>query len=194
MVGAYREADIAIVGMSGRFPGADNVDAFWRNLCDGVESVTFFSDEELLAAGVPASLIANPNYVKAAPVLREAGVVSACGGVVSSYLLANVAHDEFPGQTAGAVHISNDKDFLSTRVSFKLNLRGPSFTVQSACSSSLLAVHQACQLLRLNECDMMLAGASSVRVPQVQGYVAEKRNLYSLDGHCRPFDAEGQGT
>ncbi|MGN6569996.1 MAG: type I polyketide synthase [Pseudolabrys sp.] len=241
MANTLRESDVAIVGMSCRFPGAETVEAFWDNLCNGTESITFFSDAELLAAGVPPSLIANPNYVKAAPILRDAemfdaaffglspkeaalmdpqhrlflevaweavenagydpysypgkiGVVSACGGVVSSYLLANVDHDEFPGQTASAVHISNDKDFLSTRVSFKLNLRGPSFTVQSACSSSLLAVHQACQILRLGECEMMLAGASSVRVPQVQGYLAEKRNLYSLDGHCRPFDADGQGT
>ena len=57
-----------------------------------------------------------------------------------------------------------------------------------------MAVHQACQNLRFDECDMMLAGGSSVRVPQVEGYLAEKRNLYSLDGHCRPFDAAGQGT
>ena len=241
MANAVRDSDVAIIGMSCRFPGAETIGAFWDNLCRGVESITFFSDQELLAAGVPPSLIANPNYVKAAPVLRDAeffdagffglspkeatlmdpqhrlflevawetlenagydpysypgkvGVVSACGGVVSSYLLANAGHEEFPGQTASAVHISNDKDFLSTRVSFKLNLRGPSFTVQSACSSSLLAVHQACQMLRLGECEMMLAGASMVRVPQVQGYLAEKRSLYSLDGHCRPFDAEGRGT
>ena len=241
MANALRESDVAIVGMSCRFPGADTVEAFWKNLCAGTESITFFSDEELLEAGVPPSLLANPNYVKAAPVLHDAdmfdaaffglspkeaalmdpqhrlflevaweafenagydpygypgkvGVASACGGVVSSYLIAKADHSEFPGQTASAAHISNDKDFLSTRVSFKLNLRGPSFTIQSACSSSLLAVHQACQMLRLNECDMMLAGASSVRVPQVQGYLAEKRNLYSMDGHCRPFDAQGQGT
>jgi acyl transferase domain-containing protein/surfactin synthase thioesterase subunit/acyl carrier protein len=238
---AHRTADIAIIGMSGRFPGAHSVDAFWDNLRQGIESVTFFSDEELLAAGVAPSLLANPNYVKAAPILSDVetfdagffgfspkeaalmdpqhrlflevsweafenagydpyscpgkvGVIAACGGVVSSYLLAKLQHSEFPGQTASAPHISNDKDFLSTRVSFKLNLRGPSFTIQSACSSSLLAVHQACQTLRLGECDMMLVGGSAVRVPQAQGFVAEKRNLYSLDGHCRPFDAEGQGT
>ena len=99
-----------------------------------------------------------------------------------------------PARQQALAHINNDKDFLSTRVSFKLNLTGPSFTIQSACSSSLVAVHQACQNLRFNECDMMLVGGSVVRVPQVEGYLAEKRNLYSLDGHCRPFDAGGQGT
>src|ERR1044072_5139822 len=103
-------------------------------------------------------------------------------------------HAEFPGQTASTAHINNDKDFLSTRVSFKLNLKGPSYTIQSACSSSLVAVHQACQHLRFGECDAMLAGGSAVRVPQAEGYLAEKRNVYSLDGHCRPFDTTGQGT
>lgn len=236
-----RNVDVAIIGLSCRFPGAATAQEFWNNLCDGVESITFFSDTELAQAGVDPALISNPNYVKAAPVLRDVeffdaaffgyspkdaalmdpqqrlflevcweafenagydpanypgkvGVLSTAGGVVSSYLIAKVRHADFPGQTASTSHINNDKDFLSTRVSFKLNLRGPSFTIQSACSSSLVAVHQACQNLRFNECDMMLVGGSVVRVPQVQGYLAEKRNLYSLDGHCRPFDSVGQGT
>src|SRR5256886_4382461 len=124
----------------------------------------------------------------------KVGVLSTAGGVVTSYLLAKLHHADLPGQTASISHINNDKDFLSTRVSFKLNLTGPSFTIQSACSSSLVAVHQACQNLRFNECDMMLVGGSVVRVPQVEGYLAEKRNLHSLDGHCRPFDSVGQGT
>ncbi|MGA9035559.1 MAG: type I polyketide synthase, partial [Pseudolabrys sp.] len=233
--------DIAIIGLSCRLPGAATTEEYWKNLCDGVESVNFFSDQELVAAGVDPSLVANPRYVKAAPVLRDVemfdasffgyspkdaalmdpqqrlflevsweafenagydpagypgkvGVLSTGGGVVASYLLAKLHHADFPGQTASTSHINNDKDFLSTRVSFKLNLTGPSFTIQSACSSSLVAVHQACQNLRFNECDMMLVGGSVVRVPQVEGYLAEKRNLYSMDGHCRPFDLSGQGT
>jgi acyl transferase domain-containing protein/surfactin synthase thioesterase subunit/acyl carrier protein len=233
--------DIAIIGLSCRFPGAATAEEFWTNLSNGVESITFFSNQELMSAGVAPSSLANFNYVKAAPTLQDVemfdasffgyspkdaalmdpqqrlflevcweafenagydpagfpgkvGVLSTAGGVVSSYLLAKLHHTDLPGQTASTSHINNDKDFLSTRVSFKLNLRGPSFTIQSACSSSLVAVHQACQNLRLNECDMMLAGGSAVRVPQVQGYLAEKRNLYSLDGHCRPFDSAGQGT
>jgi acyl transferase domain-containing protein/surfactin synthase thioesterase subunit/acyl carrier protein len=236
-----RNVDIAIIGLSCRFPGAATAEEYWKNLCDGVESISFFSDQELVAAGVDPALIANPSYVKAAPMLRDVetfdaaffgyspkdaalmdpqqrlflevcweafesagydpaaypgkvGVLSTAGGVVTSYLLAKLHHAELPGQTASISHINNDKDFLSTRVSFKLNLTGPSFTVQSACSSSLVAVHQACQYLRFEECDMMLAGGSVVRVPQVDGYLAEKRNLHSLDGHCRPFDSVGQGT
>ena len=236
-----RNVDIAIIGLSCRFPGAATAAEYWKNLCDGVESITFFSDQELLAAGVDPVLVANPNYVKAAPMLPnvdmfdaeffgyspkdaalmdpqqrlflevcweafenagyepvgypgKVGVLSTAGGVVSSYLLAKLHHASLPGQTASTSHIANDKDFLSTRVSFKLNLTGPSFTIQSACSSSLLAVHQACQTLRFGECDMMLVGGAVVRVPQLEGYLAEKRNLHSLDGHCRPFDSVGQGT
>jgi len=241
MKAPQRNVDIAIIGLSCRFPGAATAEEYWSNLCDGVESITFFSDQELVQAGVDPALVTNPNYIKAAPVLRDVelfdaaffgyspkdaalmdpqqrlflevcweafenagydptnypgkvGVFSSAGGVVSSYLMAKVHHADFPGQTASTTHINNDKDFLSTRVSFKLNLRGPSFTIQSACSSSMVAVHQACQNLRFDECDMMLVGGSAVRVPQVQGYLAEKRSLYSLDGHCRPFDSVGQGT
>jgi acyl transferase domain-containing protein/surfactin synthase thioesterase subunit len=237
----WRNVDIAIIGLSCRFPGATTAEEYWTNLCQGVESVTFFSDHQLVAAGVDPSLLANPNYVKAAPILRDiemfdasffgyspkdaalmdpqqrlflevcwetfenagydpaaypgkVGVFSSAGGIVTSYLLTKLHHANLVGQTASTSHINNDKDFLSTRVSFKLNLRGPSFTIQSACSSSLVAVHQACQSLRFGECDMMLVGGSAVRVPQVDGYLAEKRNLYSLDGHCRPFDSAGQGT
>ncbi len=233
--------DIAIVGLACRLPGAATAQEYWKNLCDGVESVTFFSDQDLIAANVDPSLLDNPNYVKAAATLRDVemfdasffgysprdaalidpqhrlflevcwetfenagydparyqgkvGVIATAGGVVTSYLLAKLHHAALPGQTASTSHISNDKDFLSTRISYKLDLTGPSFTIQSACSSSLLAVHQACQNLRLNECDMMLVGGSVVRVPQVEGYLAEKRNVYSLDGHCRPFDSAGQGT
>lgn len=241
MVTTPEHSAVAIIGLSCRFPGAASAAEYWQNLCDGIESISFFSDSALLAAGVDPSLVANPNYVKAAPMLRDVemfdasffgysprdaalmdpqqrlflevcweafedagydpsacpgrvGVLSAGGGVVSSYLLAKLHHEGLPGQTASIAHINNDKDFLSTRVAFKLNLKGPSFTIQSACSSSLVAVHQACQALRIGESDLMLVGASVVRVPQVDGYLAEKRNLHSLDGHCRPFDAVGQGT
>lgn len=233
--------EIAIIGMACRFPGADTVAAFWDNLCSGVESITSFSDAELLAAGVTPSALLNPHYVKAGAILRDVeafdasffgyspreaaimdpqhrlflevaseafedagyypdayegpiGVFAGGGGVVTSYLMAQRASPGFPGQTAGLPHLGNDKDFLSTRVSYKLNLTGPSVTVQTACSTSLVAVHLACQSLLGGECDMVLAGGVTVRVPQVSGYLAEKGNVYSMDGHCRAFDAAGQGT
>jgi acyl transferase domain-containing protein/surfactin synthase thioesterase subunit/acyl carrier protein len=122
------------------------------------------------------------------------GVVAGGGGVVSSYLVAYPGHPALSGDTATLPHIGNDKDFLATRVSYKLNLTGPSLTVQTACSTSLVAVHLAGQSLRVGECDMVLAGVSSVRIPQLRGYLAERGQVHSRDGHCRAFDAAGQGA
>ncbi|HLB13365.1 MAG TPA: type I polyketide synthase, partial [Burkholderiales bacterium] len=122
------------------------------------------------------------------------GVFAGGGGVVTSYLVAQQGNPAFAGQTASLPHLGNDKDFLATRVSYKLNLTGPSLTVQSACSTSLVAVHLACQSIASGESDMALAGASTIRIPHRVGYLAEKGNVYSLDGRCRAFDANGQGT
>src|SRR5450432_1604607 len=122
------------------------------------------------------------------------GVFAGAGGVITSYRAAHAGHPEMAGQTGSLAHISNDKDFLSTRVSYELNLTGPSLTVQTACSTSLVAVHLACQSLLSGECDMALAGASTVRIPHLRGYVAEENSIYSTDGHCRSFDASGTGT
>ena len=88
--------------------------------------------------------------------------------------------------------VGNDKDFLTTRASYKMNLRGPSVTVQTACSSSLVAVHIACQSLLSGDCDMALAGG--VAVSRQIGYRAQQGGIYSPDGHCRAFDAAASGT
>lgn len=241
MSGPRPRGAVAIVGIGCRFPGADDPSTFWDNLCRGVESITVFSDEELVAAGVDPSLLRDPSYVKAAPTLnnvdrfdasffgyspREAaimdpqhriflevardafedagyhpessggvcGVFAGGGGVVTSYLMAHRRDRIFPGQTAGIQHLGNDKDFLSTRVSYKLNLTGPSITVQTACSTSLVAVHLARQSLLRGECDLVIAGAATIRIPHVSGYPVEKGNVHSADGHCRAFDAAGEGT
>src|SRR5207253_2036894 len=90
--------------------------------------------------------------------------------------------------------IGNDKDFLSTRISYKLNLKGPSITVQTACSTSMVAVHLARQSLLSEEIDMALAGAVSVRVPHRAGYFCDGGGVVSPDGHVRAFDAEAQGS
>jgi phthiocerol/phenolphthiocerol synthesis type-I polyketide synthase E len=87
-----------------------------------------------------------------------------------------------------------DKDFLATRVSYKLNLRGPSMAVQTACSTSLVAVHLACQALLLEECELALAGGVSISVPQGAGYLYQEGGIASPDGHCRPFAAAARGT
>ena len=90
--------------------------------------------------------------------------------------------------------LGNDKDFLATRVAYKLDLNGPELNVQTACSTSLVAVHLACQSLLHGECDMALAGGVSSRVPQEAGYLYQEGGILSPDGHCRAFDAEAGGT
>ncbi|MFP2925792.1 beta-ketoacyl synthase N-terminal-like domain-containing protein [Pyxidicoccus sp. 3LG] len=238
---APRETDIAIIGMACRFPGAANLDTFWRNLREGVESITFFSEEELARSGLPTELIRDPRYVRAAGILenvegfdaglfgyspREAelidpqqrlflecawealehagcdprrypepiGVYAGCG--LNTYLLNNLASHEQLQASARAfqVLISNDKDLLPTRVSYKLNLRGPSVNVQTACSTSLVAIHLACQSILNGECDVALAGGASIRVPHKNGYLYEDGMTFSSDGHCRAFDATASGT
>jgi acyl transferase domain-containing protein/acyl carrier protein len=232
------ELDIAIVGMSCRLPGAQSLDEFWRNLAGGVESITRFSDREILESGVPASDLSNPNYVKAAPILEEPGHFdagffgfspmeaktmdpqhrvllelayealenAACdpdryqgrigvftGAAMNTYFM-NVGLNSRMAEEYIPTLIGNDKDFLSTRISYKLNLKGPSITVQTACSTSLVAVHLARQSLLNGETDMALAGAISVRVPHRAGYLCDGGGVVSLDGHVRAFDAKANGT
>src|SRR5437660_9127244 len=89
--------------------------------------------------------------------------------------------------------IGNDKDALTTSVSYKLNLRGPSLAVQTFCSTSLVAVHLACRSLRQGECDLALAGGVSIRVPSTAGHLYHEGGMESPDGHCRTFDAQAKG-
>ena len=232
--------DIAIVGMSGRFPGARDVEEFWENLRDGVESILSFSPQELEASGIDPAVLANPAYVPAGSIIedidlfdasffgfspREAesldpqqrifletawhaledagynpeaypgsiGVFAGCA--MSSYLDYVQSNPVFMALLGYLqVYIGNEKDYLATRVSYKLNLRGPSFNVQTACSTSLLAVAVAADALVSHQCDMALAGGVCVRVPQVSGYYFEAGGIFSPDGHCRVFDDRGQGV
>ncbi len=123
------------------------------------------------------------------------GVFAGSGGLMSSYLLSPFhVHARLIGQTGSMQCIGNDKDYLATRISYKLDLRGPSVTVQTACSTSLVAVHLACQSLLAGDCDMALAGGVTIRVPHRMGYLHSSQALLSPDGHCRAFDAEAKGT
>ena len=235
------EEDIAIIGMSCRFPGADKLESFWQNLKNGAESVTSFSNEELKAAGVDPELIDNPNYVKASGIIegidlfdahffdyspkeasmidpqhrlfleqawealedagydpeRYTGPIGVYAGVgMNTYLYRNLMSHEHLLREGGGYFamIASDKDFLATRVSYKCNLTGPSITVQTACSTSLVAVHLACQSIRSGECDIALAGGVSLRIPQKAGYLYQEGIVLSPDGHCRAFDAKAGGT
>jgi amino acid adenylation domain-containing protein len=237
---------IAIIGMAGRFPGADTVEQFWRNLCAGVESISHFSEAELEDSFSDEVRKAS-NFVKARPILtdvdqfdaeffamyaREAeltdpqhrlflecswqaledagydpaeyrgavGVFAGCS--INTYFLHNVCADrqtveEFTSSYQVGCYpmlLGAGQDFLATRVSYKLDLKGPSVTVQSACSTSLLTVAQACQSLLLYQSDMALAGGVSVTFPQKRGYQHLEGGMVSADGRCRPFDARATGT
>ena len=232
------EFDLAVVGLSCRFPGARSPQEFWQNLCAGIESITRYSNSELLQSGVPPSLLDNPRYVKAAPVLEDPGFFDATffGFTPAEARAMDPQHrillelayealenagcnpDNFPGRigvfTGSAMNtyfmnsglsrkfaedyiptlIVNDKDFLSTRLSYKLNLKGPSITIQTACSTSLVAVHLARQSLLSGETDLALAGAISVRVPHRVGYFCDSGGVVSPDGKVRAFDAGANGT
>jgi len=231
--------DIAIIGMSGRFPGIENIHRFWQNLRDGVESIRQFTDEELKSFGVSPAALGDPSFVKAGAILenidkfdakffgyspREAEILDPqqriflecawqaledaghssgdhknlvgvfAGASLSTYLLYHLLANEEASRDAFQTMIGNDKDFLSTRVSYELNLKGPSMDIQTACSTSLVAVHMACQSLLSYQCDMALAGGVSVQVPRRTGYYYVPGGINSPDGHCRAFDAQARGT
>src|SRR5205823_3341179 len=117
------------------------------------------------------------------------------GASMSSYAF-NIYFNQNLLESVGSFQtmLGNDKDYLTTRVSYKLNLKGPSINVNTACSTSLVAVHLACQSLLNGECDIALAGGASISVPQKDGYVYQEEGILSPDGHCRAFDARAQGT
>jgi len=208
---------IAIIGMAGRFPKAGNLDEFWQNLRNGVECITFFTDEELAASGAEPALLNNPRYVRQGTVLediemfdasffgfspREAEIMDPqhrffleCVGI-NTYLLRNLISvpDFINSADMYQIAISNDKDFAPTRVSYKLNLKGPSVNINTACSSSLVAVQFACQSLLNYQCDMVMAGGVTIQVPQKKGYLYQEGGIPSPDGHCRAFDAKAEGT
>jgi pristinamycin I synthase-3/4 len=231
---------IAVIGMACRYPGAADPGELWRNLRDGVESITRLSDEELAAEGVPAELIDDPSYVKAGGLLdgpelfdaeffgftpREAELMDpqhrlflecawqACedagyvpqtwpgrigvygGSAAGTYFIHNVLTNPEVVAAAGGMQVKllNDKDFLTTHVSYKLNLRGPSLAIQTACSTSLVAVHIACQALLDGECDMALAGGTGISFPHRTGALYREGGINSPDGHCRAFDIRAKG-
>ena len=123
------------------------------------------------------------------------GVFGGCG--MQAYLPYNLMTNPELVKSMGLFllrHTGNDKDFLTSRVSYLLNLKGPSLSIQTACSTSLVAVHVASQSLLSGECDMALAGGVSIELPHRQGYVYAPGEILSPDGHCRAFDAKASGT
>jgi acyl transferase domain-containing protein/acyl carrier protein len=232
---------IAIVGIAARVPGANDVHQFWRNLVDGVESVTTFTREEQLSRGAQVDEVDDPGWVNAAPVVdgfdqldaglfgmsdREAaltnpqhrlflescytvlqdagydparypgaiGVYAGSGG--NAYFWENIKNNAAAsGSPHNAVSLAtgNQPNYVATSPSYKLDLRGPSMTVATACSTSLVAFHLACEALRNGECDMAIAGGVNIEHPQGVGYLGME-GFTSPDAHVRPFDAGANGT
>ena len=123
------------------------------------------------------------------------GVFAGCG--MGSYFYFNVCSNKSLVDQTGMFllrHTGNDKDFLATRASFAFDLRGPSVSVQTACSTSLVAIHYACQSLLNGECDAALAGGVTIELPARRGYQYQEGEILSPDGHCRPFDHRAAGT
>lgn len=235
---------IAIVGMTGRFPGAQNVPEFWENLLAGRDGIAHFAEPEFSIATAEAKA-RGERFVGARGVLdqvemfdaeffgiqpREAELMDPqhrvflecawealesaghdpttypdligvfAGLSLNTYLLNNLGGDtavKLPGQYQVGEYqamLGNDKDFMPTRVAYKLNLRGPCMAIQTACSTSLVAVSQACTALQTFQCDMALAGGVSITFPQRRDYLYQEEGMVSPDGTCRAFDAEARGT
>jgi phthiocerol/phenolphthiocerol synthesis type-I polyketide synthase E len=229
---------VAVIGMSGRFPGAQSLDEFWSNLRNGVESISHFSAEEL--KDVDPALVNNPNYVKAAGVLenidlfdaqffgftpREAeimdpqhrfflecawealesagyepdtykGLIGTYAGMgMSKYLLNNLLPHTALIESVSPLQLKilNDKDFLTSLLAYEMNLKGPSVTIQTACSTSLVAICLACQSLLNYQCDIAISGGVCIEIPHRAGYF-HVEGVTSPDGHCHTFDARAQGT
>ncbi|MFG3060524.1 beta-ketoacyl synthase N-terminal-like domain-containing protein [Streptomyces sp. NPDC048231] len=234
------EGAVAVIGLSGRFPGAPDLDRYWENLRDGVCSLRDFTADELLAAGVPQEEVRRAEYVPtkgwladadrfdhalfrfsrtdaavldpqhrllletAWSALLDAGLdpyappartgVFAGGSITEHMFAARSAHQV--GDPVGDLQtrILTDREFLAPWISYRLGLDGPSIGVQTACSTSLTAVHLAVQALMLGECDTALAGGVAVDAVEPRGYHCQKGGIYAADGRCRPFDEGASGT
>lgn len=233
--------EIAIIGMSCRFPGANSLEEFWDNLLQGKETIQRFTKEELLSSGETEEIIERDNYVNARGIVDDPELFDAnffgfsasdakmldpqqrkfmeCGwealeqagyspekfkgliGVYASmaesmYLQNNILKNQETMQSIDwlQARIATSLTTLSTQFSYRLNLKGPSINVTCACSSSLVVIATACKALLDYDCDLAIAGASVISIPQKRGYLFQKGGIDSVDGHCRAFDAEASGT
>lgn len=234
---------VAVIGVALRVPGANDPDTFWRNLVDGVESISFFRQDEV---EYPEEF-GKPGYVAAKGLIDDIDTFDAnffgilpkdakimdpqqrvflelaweamersgytpeshtqrigvyAGAYFDTYLLTNLCSDRdflanlIPQIQVGSLQceLGNDKDYLATRVAFKMNLRGPAMTLQTACSTSMVAIIEACRAIRSGICDMALAGGITLTLPLKRGYFYTEQGMLSGDGHCRAYDERASGT
>ncbi len=234
--------DIAIIGMACSFPKGNSLEEYWESLRSGRSGIAHFTKEELMYAGVDASTVDNPDYVRSQGYLDNIDLFDAdfftMSALEASVLdpqqrllmeksweaMEHAGYDpvSFPGQVGVYVGCATNSyllqnlltpsnsavekigtyntmllsspSSLSTRISYKLNLKGPSLTIQTACSTSLVALHMACKSLQVGDCDMALTGAASLLTLEKQGYLYDEGMILSKDGVCRPFDENATGT
>jgi acyl transferase domain-containing protein/acyl carrier protein len=232
--------EVAVIGMACRFPGAGNTAEFWENLKNGVESITFFSEEELLDKGISPERLKSPNLVKARGIVENIeffdasffgyrpleaetmdpqirifyecawdvletagynpenynGLIGLYAGASNNRYWEMLAFMSGRNELMGTFVMDHlvDRDFVSTRLAYRLNLRGPAITLKTACSTTLAAVNLGCRGLLTGECDMALAGGVSIVLSKVPGYVYSEGMVNSPDGHCRTFDIKAGGV
>ena len=240
-----KRVDVAVIGMAGKFPGANNINEFWNNLTKGVDSLRTFTEEELIRCGVSKEIREHPNFIKKGQVIDhpdqfdayfwgigkeeakmmdpqqrqflqicwhamedagypprsgsnfETGVFASCG--IDGYMIHHLdgakilREGTLDPASIFKTEVGNEKDYISTRVSYHLNLGGPSYTINSACSSGLVSVSEAVNSIQSGRCDVALAGASSLTFPNT-GYLYSEGLVSSPDGHVRPFDEKAGGT
>ena len=238
---------IAIIGMAGRWPGAENINELWNALSEGRETVSDIAEDVLRQNGVRDDQLSDPTFIrrrgrlpgvdlfdaeffaftpKDAAVtdpqhrlmlecvweaLEDAGIDPTrqreeigvfAGSSLNTYFLqyglpTRARVEEFTQgfQVDGyPLLVGNDKDYLATRIAYKLNLHGPALTIQTACSTSLVAIAQACASLWSGQCGAAIAGGVSLSFPQERGYTYQEGAIASSDGHCRAFDSQASGT
>ncbi|MBB5622466.1 amino acid adenylation domain-containing protein [Pedobacter cryoconitis] len=236
----YTGLEIAIIGMSGRFPGANDLETFWNNLKNGVESVSFFTDEQLKNSGEDQSVIDDPLYVKANSFIKDknhfdssffnyrpnearmmdpqlrifhecvwealedaavnvndeknkVGIFAGAATNVNWQVYSELINKEGLVDDYTASQVSNAR-FLTTKLSYFLNSKGPSVFLDTACSTSLVAVHQACRSLLFADCNIAIAGGVRITNKAEKGYKYTEGMIHSKDGHCKAFDADANGT
>ncbi|MFI7066265.1 amino acid adenylation domain-containing protein [Kribbella sp. NPDC050124] len=207
---------VAVVGLAGRFPGAEGLEQFWDNLVGGVESIRRFSPDEVSQAGghPDDGLVAVSGALDQVESFdarffglgdREAELMDPALRLFLEVCYQALEHGGYAG-TSSRVGVfagsgmnlyakqNQSRDSLAARVAYRLGLTGPAIGVQSAWSSSLVAVHLACQALRSGDADLALAGAAAVQVPQATGYHPSPESILSPSGQVRAFDATADGT
>lgn len=231
---------IAVIGMAGRFPGANSIQELWEVLRDGKDTITFFSPEEL-DASIPETIKNDPLYVPARGILPSAkefdaaffglnpkvaevmdpqqrvfleiawdvleqsghlpehydGTIGVYAGTgMNTYYKNNILPNTKLMNRIGSLLADtfNEKDYIASRTAYQLNLKGPAVSVHSACSTSSLAIAQAVEAIRNGQCDVALAGGSSVTAPIHCGHLYQEGSIMSPDGKCKPFDEHAKGT